>query len=290
MKYVLFLLFSTTLTASVRYVVFDIDESICWRSKLEKSEMIRSKCPECKQIVQPVLGDDYLHVFALHIEHVFIYLLRKGVRVAFFSAGVAERNESLIERYFIDLLGLKRYQKYLREGQFRVFSRQHLKGKTTPYTKDLSLVTMPGESTDNAILVEDDDSYAAKDQLPCLKGRYVSDPWGNSYFRDEEIFALNHAYYFLGVLDTCFEAIEKNPVLTLRAALINALKIDWFSNLSPRVRGNIKEDQNGNWFNPYPRLDDGKSATFVAIGQRIVQYEAHQNTDTAENHALCTEL
>jgi hypothetical protein len=247
--------------AFAMHVVFDIDDCICWNTPKEYIPKIHTNLPECRIVDVEVEGAVHAHVFAPHMEHAFDYLLEKNVQIAFFSDAIEERNKPLIASYFATYLGRKEYEKRIKEEQFKVFSRQHLTlTQDGPSIKDLEVV---GQGIENKILVEDDKSYVKANQLPFLKGRSVSgEQLFYSFIKNrsdkDALLALNHAYYFLGVLDHCFELMALDSSLTLRQALKSALII--------QNEGKAFAD-----YNMFPEFGEEKTQQFLQRGLAIIQ-------------------
>ncbi|XP_065218636.1 uncharacterized protein LOC135844387 isoform X8 [Planococcus citri] len=225
-----------------RVVVFDIDGTLCrnsiWK---ETEEIIRKSFPECPIIDwNQHYSDGSIgrtpYVFLPHLNILFEYLLEQGVRIVFFSSAIKERNLAVIPGLLKSFWGSEKFEALKAEGQFEILSQDHLrKGRTAPgegnYVKDLKVVVRDGETLLDAILVEDDYTFAAHDQKPYL---YIIDItfW---YIRDKDEaekedkryghwvektsnFCLNSIYYMLGVFKTYF-GHEKYKVLPLREGL-----------------------------------------------------------------------
>jgi hypothetical protein len=99
--------------------------------------------------------------------------------------------------------------------------------KEGTYVKDLGVVIRDGESLLDVILVEDDPSYIAHDQEPCM---YIVDllSWylaATNQAREVDHFPKNSIYYMLGLFKTYFEH-EKYKKLPLRAWLDQILPED----------------------------------------------------------------
>ncbi|XP_065218528.1 uncharacterized protein LOC135844298 isoform X1 [Planococcus citri] len=239
----------TSPSTRIPVVVFDIDNTLCysWLSSEEREEKtIRKSLSECPIIVwnqhysKDGSIDRYPHVFLPHLKILFDYLLEQGVRIVFFSSGPKERNLTVIPELLMSFWGSEKFEALKAKGQFDIFSKDHMrKGRTAPgeqgnYVKDLKVVVGDGETLLDAILVEDDPSFVAHDQKPCLYIIDLTDLMFSAIMDKDEIdknkqqysmwrgksdiFCLNSVYYMLGVFKTYFEN-ENYKVLPLREGL-----------------------------------------------------------------------
>ncbi|XP_065218529.1 uncharacterized protein LOC135844298 isoform X2 [Planococcus citri] len=227
-----------------RVVVFDIDGTLCKSNVWDKEKkiiLVRKSFPECPIIDwKPRWFDGsigrYPHVFLPHLKILFDYLLQQGVRIVFFSAACKERNLTVIPELLTSFWGNEKFEALKAEGQFDIFSEEHcrkgaVRGHEGNYVKDLKVVFREGETILDVILVEDDASYVAHDQKPCL--RIINLRCWRITDKDkvEEVdeiycdwegksinFCLNSVYYMLGVFKTYF-GHEKYKVLPLREGL-----------------------------------------------------------------------
>lgn len=222
-----------------RYVaVFDIDDALCRViDETQELELIKKYSPECPIITYIHTGDrfkgDYIHSFSPYLNILFEYLIERGVRIVFFSSALKERNLSVIPELLTSFWGAARYQTLKSEGQFEIFSRDNLRlglhlGREGNCVKDLRIVIEKDESLLDAVLIENDSSYTAYDQEPCI---YVIDLF-LAYLderRDKEAnfyhFAKNSAYYIIGLFKTYFEH-EKYNKLPFREGLDQILPTD----------------------------------------------------------------
>lgn len=214
-------------------VVFDIDETICRKSDKEGELKypLREYFPNCKVVeyTDESTGDVYPHYFNPYIDYLFDYLLQSQVRIVFFSSGVAARNIQLIQTYFSEMLGADTYNELHQNGQFTVFSREHMvKGTYGNKAKDLEAI---GLSLEESILVEDDASFRAKGQESLLKINYYAyyRLYGaiNSLRKDSSLswelyFSLNQGLYLLGVISTALDGV--NDKVSFRSILTNIFK------------------------------------------------------------------
>lgn len=222
-----------------RYVaVFDIDDALCRViDDTEQLELIKKYSPECPIITYTHTGDrfkgDYIHSFSPYLNILFEYLIKQGARIAFFSSALKERNISVVPELLTSFWGEARYQTLKSEGQFEIFSRDNLRlglgvGREGNCVKDLSIVIQKDESLLDAVLIENDSSYTAYDQEPCID---VIDLF-SAYLderRDKEEnfyhFAKNSAYYIIGIFKTYFEHAKYNK-LPFREGLDQILPTD----------------------------------------------------------------
>lgn len=227
-----------------RVVVFDIDNALCIRASCEDLPHIREEHPECPIIMfrhKDKWSEEYTtypHIFIPYLQILFEYLIKQGVRIVFFSSGDKQRNIPVITELLTSFWGTEKYEALKSKGQFDIFSIEHTreglyrenvyytykKGTEGTNVKDLKVVVREGESLLDVILVEDDYSYTAYDQEPCLR---VFDlfSWSWSLHKDSKDsrnntnFAKNSVYYMLGLFKTYFEN-EKYEKLPLREFLI----------------------------------------------------------------------
>ncbi|TSJ80491.1 MAG: hypothetical protein NMK33_03220 [Candidatus Cardinium sp.] len=213
-----------------RYIaVFDIDDALCRViEQTEKIELLKKYSPECPIITYIHNGDrfkgEYTHIFSPYLNILFEYSIEKGVRIAFFSSAIKERNISVIPELLISFWDEAQYQKLKSGRQFDIFSREDLRY----CVKDLSVVIQKDESLLDAVLIENDPSYTAYDQEPCI---YVIDLF-SSYLKErckeEENFyhfSKNSSYYIIGLFKTHFE-YKKYKNLPFRVGLDQILPTD----------------------------------------------------------------
>lgn len=136
----------------------------------------------------------------------FKYLLsQKHTRIAFFSAGTDDRNEVLISTFLTIILGDEVYNSLKSQGQFDIFSRNHMKERSSQ--KDLSLVLKPenDERISDIILVDDYECCA----MPGEQSFYI-----RTLFIAEggDIRWKNNMYYFMGVFNTYFESSQYETI------------------------------------------------------------------------------
>ncbi|XP_065218639.1 uncharacterized protein LOC135844387 isoform X11 [Planococcus citri] len=221
-------------------VVFDIDNTLCYGEYLSEEGIIRKSFPECPIIVwnKPYRNGEttrYPHVFLPHLKILFDYLLEQGVRIAFFSSGPKERNLTVIPELLTSFWGSEKSEALKAKGQFDIFSEEHLRKSTSlerrNEVKDLKIVIRDGETLLDAILVEDDPTFVAHDQKPCLyiidlsfwsitdKEKIRKNESRGGYWKGKtDNFPVNSVYYMFGVFKTYF-GHEEYKVLPLREGL-----------------------------------------------------------------------
>lgn len=166
----------------------------------------------------------YPHIFLPYMDILINYLIKFG-RIVFFSSAIEERNVFILDQWLAQILSKERYIQLKEQRQFAVYSRQHLRDREEnnrdlgiPYEKgaqikDLRQVLINDEKLINAILLEDQSSYTAYGQHPCVSVIDV-EKWelirldkndikrGNAY---KHYFAKNGTYYLLGLFKYYFE-------------------------------------------------------------------------------------
>ena len=152
-----------------------------------------------------------------------------GWSIDFFSAEVSSRNEKIVPDYFIKKLGYQAYSSLVDAGKLNIFSEQHLTKQDTAIpgsyrlVKNLNIVT---SDVDNAVLVDDTGSNAAKDQEQVIglsieaskeiiaMVRNQEDNTGNMPYNP-----LNNSAYVMGVLLSAKELLDNNDAYCLREAI-----------------------------------------------------------------------
>ena len=106
--------------------MFDIDDTICYMED-SRSGMRRELVPG-EQIFQMRLkGDVYFAFCVPHLKELFKYLfLQDDMRIVFFSSAVRDRNECLVEQFFIGYYGEDKYVEMKQMGLIEVYSREDL--------------------------------------------------------------------------------------------------------------------------------------------------------------------
>jgi hypothetical protein len=220
-------------------VVFDLDGAICslgtfGGSKLPVSEA-KKLHPECHVVTFEYEGTAYSHYFIPYFKYLITYLIDNGARIVFFSSGIEARNKYVINTLIQESFSQEIIDLWRTQGQFEIFSKPNLiknqRGEKENrilgygnYIKDLNIVLKKDidETIDDAILIEDQPSYAAVGQEPCIKVidfefwyPEVTDDVGGMC-NGEYAFAKNSTYYLLGLFKTYIESKEYNnfPVRT----------------------------------------------------------------------------
>lgn len=206
-------------------VVFDVDATLCSvADSKEKLKYAKEHHPESPIIDWDCKSFNFHHVFIPYLQVLFDYLLEKGVRIVFFSSAVKERDLLVIPNLLVTFYGREKYEALKSEGQFAIFSREflRLRNKTTDeegvYIKDLSLVIRDGESLSNTVLVEENPSFTAVGQEPCLEVFDLTGWFYNLEERRKYDHPKNSVYYMIGVFKTYFEN-SKYQKLSFREGL-----------------------------------------------------------------------
>jgi hypothetical protein len=175
-------------------VVFDIDDTLCILAGSKPKE-------DCTKYVI-VFQDEtmkFTHFTFPHFEFLATYLLRNNVRIAVFSAAIEERNVLLTRDIFVDILGIKKYQKLVeKEQQFQVFSRNHQRSNSA--NKDLSIILNNDEKLENCVLIDDNTQC-------CQPGQEK-----NFILIPEIIGFQNYGYYFIGLFKSYVESKNYNKL------------------------------------------------------------------------------
>jgi hypothetical protein len=233
-------------------VVFDIDETLCFghhvMGRNKSTDAVQAEYnhrnPECAILSFKYDDSSSWYVFRPYLYILLDYLLKKEVRMAFFSAGIEERNIPLISQLLSQTMGEKEYESLISKGQFRVFSRHHMRKvrphesgvqvySTGTYVKDLTPIMHNAtqnrnglaDTIDDMILVDDNPSYCAQGQAVCIytPGSYIElEP---QHMRIAELRLKNNFYYFLGLFMTCFEN-DSFKTMSLRERISCAIKLD----------------------------------------------------------------
>ena len=199
-------------------IVFDIDDTICTRPLLSmKEEEVAILNPECIMIdYVSQEGEKYPHIFAPHIGYLIKYLLSKEAQIVFFSSAIAHRNEFLVPALLQNILGLEEYEAQKSNGQFKIFSNDDMrKGRHDlgegNYVKDLSAINP--DDTSDIILIEDDPSYVAHDQRPCIEALDCMHWHPITTEQDSRyVFSKNTIYHLLGLFEQYFNNYDEMPI------------------------------------------------------------------------------
>lgn len=219
-------------------VVFDIDNTLCQSNARRIDEsFIRENHPEC-----PIIHyEEYVHIFLPYLQILFDYLIGQGARVVFFSSAPEERNTSVIPELLVSFWGSQKYEALKSVGQFDIFSKKDMrKGKERGegnYVKDLKVVIQNEESLSDVLLVDDDRSFCAHDQKPCMQG--IDLMWWHVY--SDEIpqrtvyYYMNGTYYMLGLFRAYFEN-EKYKNIPVREGIDQIIRAETDEFYSPPRR------------------------------------------------------
>ena len=211
-------------TSGKLVVVFDIDDTICKDIDRKDIEKIKLLNPEAHIAHWKGEHGIYHYLCLPYLDVLFHYLINHDVRIVFFSAGIDDRNITILEQILSQSLGKDTYQKLKTTGQFEIFSAHHL---TQNYNailgegrniKDLEKIIKKGEILDNTILIEDDKSFIKFDQWPCIIALDLLD-WNVMSNDGYKTFSKNGAYYLLGIFKEYFEKGHYNT-LKLREGII----------------------------------------------------------------------
>lgn len=193
------------------------------------------------------------------------------MKISFFSSGIKERNEILVEKLLCQSLGKTRYESI--KNQIIICSKDKLtvskngseqydnygiyKGN---YKKDLTHISNQQGTLDRTILIDDDTSYCYYGQEKnVLMTRYADDTTFNYIYVkhnnypldiEEYIHRVNHIYYITGLLIALFEMENNNKIKTLRDLLfeIQYKKIDNPSFFGPRMEFDYELFKNENYY------------------------------------------
>lgn len=202
-------------------IVFDIDDCICKNPSFLDATTIQDLAPRNPECVilnyTSKAGDTYPHIFIPHIGFLFEYLLEHNATITFFSSAIAHRNETLIPELLKQLLGDEKYERLKAEGQFEIFSRKHMReGKyygEGNNVKDFKDFLKEGEDINDVILVEDDKSYTAHDQKPCILTLDCLRWWPEIESQDSKyVFSKNTSYHLLGLFEEYFTEYAGDPI------------------------------------------------------------------------------
>jgi hypothetical protein len=204
--------------------VFDVDGVLC--APLMKPLEDHQE-PGVMRIHFPHEGKVYTHVFLPWVDVMLRVLVGWGVRVCFFSSADASRNIPVLTD-LVDLsFGIDEAARLRGEGQFAIHSKGLLRDRrdgTGEYggkIKDMTRVIRPGEQLEDLVLIEDQPSYTAADQLPCLRALDI-EFWNPHEPRYENSYIKNGAAWILGVFDLLLTD-ERYRSLALRPALAHLL-------------------------------------------------------------------
>ena len=204
--------------------VFDIDGVLCTNimNPTEQDYKFSEQNPHMPRIVFKYDGDNYLHCFLPYLDVLFKYLVTRG-RVVFFSSAAEERNVFLVKELLCMLLGKHHYDQLKKQGQFVIYSHQHLKygnRKTGEgiQIKDLQQILLYNEHIDEAVLIEDQPSFAVSTQRPVILAMDMDIEF--LYMQRETTidFKMNGTYFLLGLFKYYFENVDYS-ILPLRKGI-----------------------------------------------------------------------
>jgi hypothetical protein len=246
--------------------VFDIDEVTCRRSDESDTywhSLHEKLFPWAKRIDVTITqygieNGVYPHYFDPFIHIVFKYLKNHGYGIAFFSAGVMERNRPLIRDYFETPVDAP--------DPYPIFSKhQTRKGGEWEGNRVKDLVQV-GFVLEDTLLIDDDKSYIAHDQHPRIPFKYKTlEHWLNELcnltkaqdhadlFAEEYLFVVNQSLYLLGLIDLTLSRAKAENI-SLRESYIeimhpyrNDLKFydgEFLENCSDRFRHFLQSTMN----------------------------------------------
>ena len=107
-------------------VVFDIDDTIC--KEIDRKDIEKIKLLNLEALIAHWEGEHgiYHYLCLPYLDVLFHYLISHDVRIVFFSAGIDDRNITILEQILSQSLGEDTYQKLKTTGQFEIFSAHHL--------------------------------------------------------------------------------------------------------------------------------------------------------------------
>jgi hypothetical protein len=208
--------------------VFDVDGVLC--ATLTKP-LEDDQEPGVMRIDFRYKGEVYTHIFIPYVEVMLRVLVGWGVRVCFFSSADASRNIPVLTTLVDHSFGADEAARLRSEGQFVIHSKGLLRDRrdgTGEYgnkVKDMTRVVRPDEQLEDLVLIEDQPSFAAADQLPCLRALDV-ELWNPHVPEYQKPYRKNGAAWILGVFDLLLTD-ERYRTMALRPALA-ALLFDHF--------------------------------------------------------------
>ena len=228
--------------APIKYrLVLDIDATMCCTlSTSTDRKWIAENFPHGELIHWKGTEYEYLHFFYPNFEKLLLSILSwDGWSVDIFSAGIAERNDEIISRYFIKKFAAhttnphELYQNLIESGRIRIFSRDHLIDGERDYKgyeqygqkkKDLSVID---KDVSNVVIADDDRSYILGSQYPFIALSYSASSNLESAIRRKDIDFLKtttfnpmkNAEYIMGIIIACKEKLDNNKAGSLRGAL-----------------------------------------------------------------------
>lgn len=207
-------------------IVFDIDVVLAHQDLRDDEEMdlARSLHPDSPVTTFEHDRSKVMGFWLPYMDVLFDYLMKFDSRIVIFSSSIEERNVSIINQALTQVYGEDKYRDLLEKGQFKILSKQHLRPGDRErkefgnFIKDLTIVVQNGEDIENAILIEDQPSYAAHDQVFCIKSFDLEEWCYTASPNSRHSFRKNGTYYLLGLFKEYFEN-KKYSDLSLRAGL-----------------------------------------------------------------------
>lgn len=278
-------------------VVFDVDDTLLlhWMGTPKlKRELVKDN-----HFVTYVDedGDKYLHMFLPHYSELLMSLVSWHWNVTFFSAGAADRINTVIFSYLRHILShytdtpVSAYEILVKSGQFKILSQKslidnnHLISERREWEaggeqkKDLRLCA---KNVEDAVIVEDDRSYVIGTQYPFLGLSYTAASNYKQYLHskndDHELpgesghSVSNNAFYVMGALLKCKKLLDDGACEFLREALDIVCQ-------KPKEKWNITDEEdlyycqwggpNSKWFlRPETNFDREK---WIETGKEFIQ-------------------
>jgi len=225
--------FAIKASALDQCLILDIDETLVKNfMDLEFSTTGKSgvaKYIEQKKVIDSIGGHYFIFPGAKELVHAALDIHK--FKIKFFSAGIVERNEDLIQKFLASFLPPDIIWTYKLEGQFEIFSRDHLRRLENNETlfdfhplsmrisftllkKDLTTI---GCDLNESVIIDDDLQYSLRGQEKNLlyipSGFSPQDFFEQNYKTlkgTEQWFALNHLHYAAGILWEAMEQAKSN--------------------------------------------------------------------------------
>lgn len=207
-------------------IVFDIDGALAHQDTMDEKEReeVKKEHPDSPMAVFRYKNQEVTSFWLPYMDVLFDYLINVNARVVIFSSSIEERNVAVIDQVLTQVYGEAKYRDLKQQGQFEILSKQHLrpgdreKGEYGNFIKDFTVVVKEGEDVENAILIEDQPSYTAHDQRPCIKVLDLEN-WPFTKSSSPRSFSKNGTYYLLGLFKEYFEN-SKYSSLPLRPGIV----------------------------------------------------------------------
>jgi hypothetical protein len=196
--------------ARPRVVVFDVDNVLCVEPLQPVPE---GEAPEVLRVGFSYQGYEFTYAFIPHVGALLAQLVAWGCRVCFFSSGLAERNHEVLGEVLARSFAAEELARLRGLGQFAIHSRDQLRdadpdaGEDGNKVKDMRRVLRAGETLEDVVLIEDQPSYVASGQAPCLPAIDIG-LWNPGWevgrdreFGSQGLHRKNGAAWMLGVFD-----------------------------------------------------------------------------------------